>query len=450
MDAVLRRFIKKEIERQKYTLDLIPSENIADPEMLKILGSPLVNKYSEGYPGKRYYPGNEYYDKIENLAQERALRCFGLNPDEWHANVQPYSGSPANHAVYFALLRPGDVVMGLALSHGGHLTHGHCVNFSGTYYQSVPYGLRERTHLIDYDSLEEKARELRPRLIVSGATAYPRIIDFKKIGAIARDANAYHLADISHIAGLVAGGVHPSPFPHADIVTTTTHKTLRGPRGAIIFARKSEIRNPRLRQGFGGQAKSEINPKFNPDAKGSGLRPERRRNPHHTLIISEAIDQAVFPGLQGGPHNNQTAAIAWALLRAQGKPFKRYAAQVVKNAKALAAELLKRGFTLVSGGTDNHLMLLDLRPQGIAGMDAEKMLEAAGIVANRNTIPGDPRPFKPSGIRMGTPSITSRGMKEREMRQIAAWIYRLINAHETPSVIRRETRALCKKFPLPY
>ncbi len=422
MDALLARLVKKEVERQKYTLDLIPSENIADPEMLRIVGSPLVNKYSEGYPGKRYYPGNEYYDQIENLARARALECFGLDPKEWRANIQPYSGSPANHAVYFALLNPGDPVMGLQLSHGGHLTHGHFVNFSGIFYQSAPYTVNEKTGRIEYALLARRAKEVRPRLILSGATAYPRVIDFKKIGAIARSVDAYHAADISHIAGLVAAGVHPSPFPHADVVTATTHKTLRGPRGAVIFSRNAKLRGRR------DSARVRIS------------------IPH----ISDAIDRAVFPGLQGGPHNNQTAAIAWALRQAQGKPFKRYAAQVVKNAKALAAGLLERGFTLVSGGTDNHLLLADLRPVNISGMDAEKILECAGIVANRNTIPGDPSPFTPSGVRMGTPAVTSRGMKEKEMKLIADMCYALLMRHARPEDIKKEVVKLCKTFPLPY
>lgn len=414
MDPALKNLIDKEIRRQQLTLDLIPSENIADPEMLRIVGSPLTNKYSEGYPRKRYYPGNEFYDEIEELAQRRALKAFKLKDLEWAVNVQPYSGSPANQAIYFALAKPGDVIMGLSLSHGGHLTHGHLVNFSGILYQSFPYTLNLKTGHIDYDNLGKLAKEHSPKIIFSGATAYSRIIDFKRIGAIAKKVGAYHAADISHIAGLVAAGAHPSPFPHADVVMATTHKTLRGPRGAVIWSR---------------------NKKIGADAKG------------RDITISDAINKAVFPELQGGPHNNVTAAIAWMFGQVATANFRSYGRQIVKNAKALAAELKKLGFNLVSGGTDNHLMLLDLRKQGIPGMDAEKMLEASGIIANRNSIPGDDKPFKPSGVRMGTPAITSRGMKEKEMKQIAQFIYQCLIEKKN---VLKEVQGICKKFPLPY
>lgn len=406
MSKILNELIKKEIKRQEETIDLIPSENIISPEILKVLGSPLANKYSEGYPGKRYYPGNIFYDVIELYAQKQGLAAFKLDPKEWHINVQPYSGSPANLAIYFALAKPGDTVMGMILSHGGHLTHGHKVNFSGTFYKSVQYGVNLKTGLIDYDALEKLAVENKPKIIFSGATAYPRVIDFKRIGEIAKKVGAYHAADISHIAGLVAAGIHPSPFLHADVAMSTTHKTMRGPRGAVIFSRGEEI--------------------------------------------SKAIDRAVFPGLQGGPHNNQTAGIALMFEEMQKASFKSYALQIVKNAKALASELLKHGFNLVSGGTDNHLILVDLKNKNIDGMAGQLLLESAGIVANRNTVPGDPSPFKPSGIRMGTPTVTTRGMKEKEMKQIAMFIHHLIDLKEPAEFVRKEVVKLCGKFPLPY
>jgi len=416
MDALLFKLLRAEIKRQQLTLDLIPSENIVSPEVLKILGSPLTNKYSEGYPWKRYYPGNKFYDEIEELAKARALKAFGLKDGEWAVNVQPYSGSPANQAIYFALAKPGDVLMGLSLSNGGHLTHGHKVNFSGLVYRAVHYGLHPENGRIDYDTLEAAARREKPKIIVSGATAYPRIIDFKRIGTIAKEVGAYHVADISHIAGLIAGGVHPSPFLHADVVMTTMHKTLRGPRGAVIFSRK--------RQATGD--------------KGQGV------------TISEAIDRAVFPGLQGGPHNNVTAAIAWTFEEVKTPRFKKYARQIVKNAGVLADALNKFGFKLVSGGTDNHLMLVDARNKGISGSEAEALLESAGIIANRNTVSGDATPFRPSGVRMGTPSVTSRGMKEKEMVLVAEFIHRLIDDRESSRAVRREVEKLCRKFPLPY
>ena len=429
-DPILQKLIKREIQRQRETLDLIPSENIVSPEVLKILGSPLANKYSEGYPGKRYYSGNEVIDKIEILAQERARKVFRLGKN-WHVNVQAYSGSPANMAVYSALLgtqmnadqinprgsaqinpRKSADIIGMSLPFGGHLTHGWKVNFSGRIYKSVQYGVG-RDGFLDYEAIRKMAKRERPKIIVAGATAYPRILDFKKFGAIAREVGAYFLADISHVAGLIATEAHPSPFPYADVVTTTTHKTIRGATGAIIFSKKSEIRNQ----------KSEI-------------------------TIAAAIDKAVFPGLQGGPHDNQTAAIAMALFEANTEQFKKYGRQTIKNAKALAHELIRLGFNLVSGGTDNHLMLIDLANLGISGREAQDRLESNGIIVNRNTIPYDTRsPFDPSGIRLGTPALTTRGMKEKEMKEIAQYIYSVLVARKNVSVT---IRRLCRRFLLPY
>lgn len=410
-DKELAKLVRAEVARQKLTLDLIPSENIAPLAMLETVGSPLMNKYSEGYPGKRYYPGNAVYDKIETLCQTRALEAFGLNPAEWHVNVQAYSGSPANFAVYAALMELGDTLMGMKLSHGGHLTHGHKVSMTGRAWRSVQYGVNEATGLIDYDAVRKLARLERPKVIVSGATAYPRTIDFEKFGAIAKEAGAYHVADISHIAGLVAAGLHPSPFSagggqaHADVVMTTTHKTLRGPRGAVVFCKKE---------------------------------------------LAEKIDKAIFPGMQGGPHNNVTAAKAlmfWLMMKSE---FKRYQERIVSNAQALAAVLGQAGFRFVAGGTDTHLMLVDVRDHGIDGTEAERWLESAGILANRNSIPGDTSSFRPSGVRLGTPAVTARGMKEREMASIANWIGRVLAKNEAPAAVRQEVEALCRKFPLPY
>lgn len=414
-DRVLRNLIRSETKRQIETLNLIPSENIVSAEVLEALGSPLTNKYSEGYPGKRYYGGNEIIDKIELLTQARARKVFGLNND-WHVNVQPYSGSPANMAIYCALLNLGEKIMGMSLYAGGHLTHGWPVNFSGKFYKTIFYGV-EKNGFIDYDKIYKLAKREKPKIIVAGATAYPRILDFKKFSEIAREVNAYFLADISHLAGLIAAGVHPSPFwskekqPLADVVMTTTHKTLRGPRGAIIFAnRKSKV------------------------AK------------HYGVDIAKAIDKAVFPLLQGGPHNHQTAAIAASLYEAMQPSFKKYGQQIVKNAKVLAAELIKLGFNLVSGGTDNHLMLIDLSNLGISGYEAQKRLEASNIIVNRNVIPYDKRsPFDPSGIRLGTPALTSRGMKEKEMMTIAQFIFDVLYKKKN---CRQEVKKLCRKFPI--
>ncbi|MEK7108556.1 MAG: serine hydroxymethyltransferase [Patescibacteria group bacterium] len=411
-DPALARLVEAERTRQAETIDLIPSENIASPAVLEALGSALTNKYSEGYAGKRYYAGNAVVDDIERLAQQRARKIFRLGR-QWHVNVQPYSGSPANLAVYYALLKPGEKIMGMSLPFGGHLTHGWKVSASGKLWKSVQYTLG-RDGWLDYAAIRKLARRERPKLIVCGATAYPRSINFKKFAAISREVDAYLVADISHIAGLIVAGVHPSPFPYADVVTTTTHKTLRGPRGAIIFAnRQSQIA-------------------------------KRRR-----VDIASAVDRAVFPALQGGPHDNQTAAIAAALGEAMKPAFRRYGRQVVRNAKALARELTKRGFQLITGGTDNHLMLVDLSNLGLSGREAQDRLEAVGIVVNRNTIPYDTRSsFDPSGIRLGTPAVTTRGMKEKEMTSIAGLIYAALMPSRPPQAVRREVRRLCNRFPV--
>lgn len=376
----IKDLIKKELARQKKVINLIPSENYPSKEVLAALGSQLTSKYAEGYPGKRYYPGNEINDQIELETQNLARKVFGLNKS-WFVNVQPYSGSPANIAVYLALMKPGEILMGMELTSGGHLTHGHKVNFSGRFYKSVQYGVDERG-LIDYDEIKRLVKKHKPKIIVSGSTAYPRKIDFKKFGQIAKSVGAYHLADISHIAGLVAAGLHQSPFPYSDIVTTTTHKTLRGPRGAVIFSKDKEV--------------------------------------------SEKINRAVFPGLQGGPHMNTIAAMGIAFEEALKPSFKKYQGQVVKNAKVLADELKKQGFNLVSGGTDNHLILVDLKNKDISGREAQDRLEKVGIIANRNTVPGDKSPFNPSGIRLGTPAVTTRGAKEKDMIKIAGKIAEIL------------------------
>ncbi len=417
-DKILDNLIKKEANRQANTLNLIPSENIVSREVLKALGSPLVNKYSEGYPGKRYYAGNKVVDEIELLAQARARQVFHLGKN-WHVNVQPYSGSPANMAVYYALLKPGDKIMGMNLVCGGHLTHGWKVSFSGKFYKSIQYGVQINGYL-DYSEIQKLAKKEKPKIIIAGATAYPRTIDFKKFSAIAHGVGAYFLADISHIAGLVAAGAHPSPFAAkggqapADVVMATTHKSLRGPRGAIIFVNRS----------------SRI----------------AKRN---KIDIADAIDKAVFPGLQGGPHDNQTAAIAACLKEAASPAFKKYGRQVARNAKVLGRHLQKLGFNLISGGTDNHLMLIDLSNLGIAGREAQDRLEEAGIIVNCNTIPYETRSsFDPSGIRLGTPAITTRGMKEGEMKKIAGLIYRTLIKRESWNSIKKEVGKLVKRFSI--
>lgn len=398
-DKKLQSLINQELKRQEETLDLIPSENLASTDILKIIGSPLTNKYSEGYPSKRYYPGNAYYDKIERLAQERALKAFKLSPKNWRVNVQPHSGSPANLAIYIALVESRETIMGMKLAAGGHLTHGHKVSATGRFWHSVQYGVDERTGLIDYKEVQKLADEAKPKIIVSGFTAYPRKVDFKKFGEIAKSIGAYHMADISHIAGLIAAGVHPSPFPYADVVMTTTHKSLRGPRGAIIFSRAE---------------------------------------------LSDKIDKAVFPGLQGGPHNNITAGIAEMFYEVARPEFKNYGRQIVKNAKVLADTLNNLGFKLVSGGTDTHLILADVQGLEVDGLEAQNRLEKAGIIANRNSIPGDPSPFKPSGIRLGTPALTTRGMKEKDMVILGGLIR---DAISNKSGVKEKVLKLCKKFP---
>ncbi len=402
-DPEIATIIADEIERQRTVIELIPSENFASLAVLEALGCVMNNKYSEGYPRKRYYGGNEFIDKAEQLAIDRAKALFGAE----HANVQPYSGSPANLAVYFALVSTDQTIMGMDLAAGGHLTHGHPVNFSGKVYKFVRYGVDPETHLIDYDKFREQAHEAKPRLILSGATAYPREFDFKTIHEIAQEVGAISMADIAHIAGLIVGGVHQSPFPFTDVVTTTTHKTLRGPRGAMIMCKKE---------------------------------------------FAKDIDRAVFPGMQGGPHNHTNAAKAVALHEAAQPEFKEYARQIVANARAMAEGLLEAGFDLISGGTDNHLILVDLTNKSLSGKQAEEALDQAGITCNKNMIPFDPRkPFDPSGIRLGTPAITTRGMKEPEMKRIAGWIARVVDNYGNEEIyqqVQQEVRELCSQFPL--
>ncbi|OGH78761.1 MAG: serine hydroxymethyltransferase [Candidatus Magasanikbacteria bacterium RIFOXYA2_FULL_40_20] len=416
-DPEIFNLIQKETERQSEGLEMIPSENHTSGAVLEALGSRLTDKYSEGYPGMRYYGGCENVDKVENLARDRAKKLFGA---DW-ANVQAHSGSPANLAVYFALLNPGDTVMGLKLYHGGHMTHGLKLNFSGTLYNSVQYGCRE-DGFIDLDEMRKLAREHKPKMIVTGGSAYPQIYEWAKYKEIADEVGAFMLADMSHVAGLVAGGVHPNPVGIADVVTTTTHKTLRGPRGAIILANG----NPSTPLQAADRVKENI----------------------PTLI-----DRAIIPGLQGGPHNHQTAAIAVALKEAMQPEFKEYAKQIVKNAKTLAEELLSKGYNLVTGGTETHLLLINLENKNVTGKQAESALSKAGITVNKNTIPHDPRkPFDPSGIRLGTPALTTRGMKEGEMKKIANFIdYAIINIDNEAelSKIKEEVKEMCKSFPLP-
>ena len=411
-DPALYSLVKKEILRQAETIDLIPSESIAPLEVLELLGSPLTNKYSEGYPGKRYYPGNIYYDEIEELAQKRALEAFGLKESSFAVNVQPYSGSPANLAIYFALLKPGDKILGMDLASGGHLTHGAPVNLSGKIFHSLSYSVNT-DGLIDYDKVEKIALKYRPKIIVCGATSYPRKIDFQKFSFIAKKTNAFLMADISHIIGLIIAKKHPSPFPYADIVMSTTHKTLQGPRGAVIFINK----------------KSQLAKKMK-------------------INLEEMINKSVFPGCQGGPHNNVIAAIAYSFKRAKTKEFLSYQNQIVKNAKVLSLALKKKGFQLVTNGTDNHLMVVDLKNLNLSGKEAEKILEQANILANRNVIPGDLKAFNPSGIRIGTPFVSFRGMKEKEMELIADFIDRLLIKKENPWTIKKEVKKLTKQFPL--
>ncbi|MDE1970582.1 MAG: serine hydroxymethyltransferase [Patescibacteria group bacterium] len=400
-DRVIGNLIKKETVRQEETLDLIPSENIVSQGVRDALGSVFTNKYAEGYPGRRYYAGNEVVDEVEQLCRERALRAFRLSPKKWHVNVQPYSGSPANLAVYAGLVPLGEKIMGMQLDMGGHLTHGHKVSFTGNAWKQVPYGVNKSTEMLDYAQLANLAIQEQPKLIVAGFTAYPRKIDFGALRKIADTVHAYFMVDMSHFAGLVAGRAIPSPFPYADIVTTTTHKTLRGPRGAMIFCKSD---------------------------------------------LAKAIDKAVFPGFQGGPHVNQIAGTAVALEEAAQPAFRDYAKQVVQNARVLAKELQYLGWRIVSGGTDTHLLLIDTFARGIPGGEASTLLEKNGIIVNKNTIPFDTRsPMDPSGIRMGTPTLTTRGMKEKEMVRVAHMIHGVIVEHKN---VKNEIRALCKKFPV--
>ena len=402
-DPEMAKILKNEIKRQKTVVELIPSENIVSEAVLEALGSVLTNKYSEGYPHKRYYGGNEFIDQAEDLAIERAKKLFNAE----HANVQPYSGSPANMEAYFAVLNFGDKVLGMSLAHGGHLTHGHPVNFSGKAYNFVQYGVTKDTHLIDYDEVRKIALKEKPKMILSGATAYPREIDFKQFAEIAEEIDAISMADIAHVAGLIAAGVHKSPFPDTDIVTTTTHKTLRGPRGAMILCKEK---------------------------------------------YAKAIDRAVFPGMQGGPHDHANAAKAIAFYEAMQPEFKEYSKQIIKNAKAMADELMSLGLDLVSGGTDNHLLLVDLTKKNISGKEAETALDEANITTNKNMVPYDTRsPFDPSGIRIGTPSITTRGMKEEQMKIIARCMVKVIdniNNDEIKQKVKQDILGLCREFPI--
>ena len=432
--VIISDLIKEEQKRQEETLMLIPSENYASKEVREAVGSVLMNKYSEGYSGRRYYQGNKIIDEIETFAINKAKELFKVE----HVNVQPYSGSPANAEVLFALLNPGDTIMGLKLSSGGHLTHGHPdITFSGRFYKSVQFGTKD-DGIIDYNEVENLARKEKPALMIIGTTAYPLILDWKKLGEIADLVGSWLVADISHVSGLVLAGEYPSPVPFTHIVTTTTHKTLRGPRGAMIMVTK----------------------------KGIEKDPE----------TASKIDKAVFPGLQGGPHNGTTAGIAQALIEADSGDFKKYGKQIVINARYLAEELKNGGLTLVTGGTECHLMVVDLRPIGLSGNIAAEVLEAAGIIVNRNSVPNDPAPpFYPSGIRLGTPGITTRGMTEPEMKIIAGWILKVLDHvkdEKLPEVkekrgeyiksfrikvandeflknIASEVRDLCKKFPMP-
>ena len=403
-DPEIAAQLDRELNRQRTKLELIASENIVSKAVLEAQGSVLTNKYAEGYPGKRYYGGCEFVDEVETLAIERAKKLFGAA----YANVQPHSGAQANMAVFFALLQPGDTVMGMNLTDGGHLTHGSPVNMSGKYFNIVPYGVTKETETIDYDALEKQAEECKPKLIVAGASAYARVIDFPRLSEIAKKVGAYLMVDIAHIAGLVAAGEHPSPVPYADVVTTTTHKTLRGPRGGMILCRDAE---------FGKQ-----------------------------------FNKAVFPGIQGGPLMHVIAAKAVALGEALRPEFKEYAKQLKKNAKALADTLIQDGFRIVSGGTDNHLMLVDLTSKGITGKEAQFVLDEVNITANRNTIPFEPlSPFVTSGIRLGSPALTTRGFKEDDMIEVGNIIAMVLSNPQdeaTKEEARRRVAVLCEKYPL--
>ncbi len=402
IDPDVHQYIQHELDRQANQLELIASENIASLAVIEAQGSIFTNKYAEGYPGRRYYGGCDYADKVESLAIERAMKIFGAE----YANVQPHSGSQANMAVYFSALKPGDKVLGMDLAHGGHLTHGAAVSFSGKLFNFLSYGVKRDTETIDMAEVERVAFENRPKMIVAGASAYPRIIDFEGFRHIADQIGAMLMVDMAHIAGLVAAGVHPSPVPYADFVTTTTHKTLRGPRGGLILAKKK---------------------------------------------YANALDSNIFPGIQGGPLVHVIAAKAVGFKEAMTEEYRQYQQQVVTNAKVLAKRLKEDGFRIVSGGTDNHLMLIDLSSKGLTGKEAEHLLEQAGLTVNKNAIPFDTQPrFVTSGIRIGTPSVTTRGLKEPEMRQIGDWINRVLASRTAAeiSTVRQEVRQLCKAFPL--
>ncbi|MEM5793209.1 MAG: serine hydroxymethyltransferase [Candidatus Aenigmatarchaeota archaeon] len=405
VDPEVAKLIKQEIERQENTIELIASENFVSPAVMQAQASVMTNKYAEGLPGKRYYGGCEFYDQVENLAIERVKKIFGAE----HANVQPHSGTQANFGVYFSILDVGDKILSMELSHGGHLSHGSPVNLSGKLYRVYFYGVDEKTEMIDYDEVLKIAKEVKPKLIVCGASAYPRTIDFKEFRYIADKVGAYLMADIAHIAGLIAAGLHPSPFPYADFVTTTTQKTLRGPRGGVIMCKKE---------------------------------------------YAEKIDKAIFPGTQGGPLMNTIAAKAVAFRETMTPQFKKYQQQIVKNAKTLAEELINEGFRLVSGGTDNHLMLVDLRGTGLTGKEAQIRFEEINITLNKNAIPFDPQPlWVTSGVRLGTPAITTRGMKESEMKEIANIFSIFVKSGKDDKIkehLRGRVKELCEEFPLYY
>ena len=399
-DPEVGQAMQKELDRQRHNIELIASENIVSEAVLKAMGSVLTNKYAEGYPGKRYYGGCECVDIVENIARDRAKKLFGAE----HVNVQPHSGAQANLAVYFALLNPGDTVLGMSLAEGGHLTHGSPVNMSGKYYNFVPYGINSETGRLDYDALETLVKEHKPKLVVAGASAYPRVIDFERIANIAHANGALLMVDMAHIAGLVAAGLHPSPFPFADIVTTPTHKTLRGPRGGMIMCKEE---------------------------------------------FAKAIDKAIFPGTQGGPLMHVIAGKAVCFGEALKPEFKEYQKQVLSNSKALADALLGYGFDLVSGGSDNHLILVDLRTFNVTGKEMEKKLDEVRITANKNAIPNDPQsPFITSGVRLGTPAVTSRGFDEDDMRVVAECVYNVASGNDTKENILAKVDALCKKHPI--
>lgn len=418
-DPEVYDLILKEHDRIEKGVELIPSENFASKAVLQAMGSVFTNKYSEGYPKRRYYGGQEFVDAIENLAIDRAKRLFGAE----HVNVQSYSGSPANQAVYFALLNIGDKFMGLEMGCGGHLTHGSPVNFSGIQYTPIPYYVDKETELIDMSQLRKQALQEKPKMIISSLTAYPRELDFKEFQEICEEVDAYHLADISHIAGLIVGGVHESPFPFTDVVTTTSHKTLRGPRGAIIMCKKED----------------RLHDLYHPDTKKN---------------LAQLIDSAVFPGLQGGPHDHITAAKAVAFKEALRPEFKDYAKQIVKNARSMAEELMAQGVKLVTNGTDNHLMLIDLRPKGLGGKgrQLQRATDKAGITLNKNAVPFQKAsPFNPSGLRLGTPAVTTRGMKEGEMEVIARCLAKVIDNYRDDTVlssVKQEIAELVRDFPI--